>query len=70
VLVVGLYLEEGIALARRSDGLIDQRLERNEGSQDHLEERVVDAALPVVVILLHDRGGFGGSAQHELFNAL
>lgn len=70
MLVVGLDLEERVALARRSDWLVDQCLEGDECAEDHLEEGVVDATLPVVVILLHYWRGLGTSAKHELLDAL
>ena len=70
MLVVGLDLEERVAFSGRSDWLVDQSLEGNEGAEDHLEEGVVDAPLPVVVILLHYGRGFGTRPQHELLDAL
>ena len=69
MLVVGLDLEEGVAFTGGGHWLVDQGFEGDQRSQDHFEEGVVDAALPVVVVFLHDRGGLGTSAEHELFNA-
>lgn len=55
MLVIGVYLEQGIAFSLRSDWLIHKRFEADESSEDHLKQSVVDPTLPIVIVFFHDR---------------
>jgi hypothetical protein len=68
--VVSFNLEEWIAFARGSDWLVDQSLEGDKGSQDHPEKGVIDAPLPIVVVLLHHRRTLGTCPQHKFLDVL
>jgi hypothetical protein len=56
MLVVGVNLEERVALSLRVDWLIDKGFEADQSSKDHFEQSIIDSTFPVVIVFLHNWG--------------